>query len=192
MRSSTGVTVQGMNFPARDRLPPGVRIERLPVLATSWYERRAGYWMRRVGLFFLMAILVAVGSAFVAGFLAGIKSSSETGFLVVLIIEIAWSLAIVGYLMTRTFRRWNDLEPPPRPLSRGQRRAVASGGALGALATAGFVVGQFILVFGSVLFFGLYVTLLIYTLLPEYPPEHKARLRLVEQLATWQQARHLP
>jgi len=32
-------------------------------------------------------------------------------------------------------------------------------------------------------FFGLYVTLLIYAVLPEYPPEHKARLRLARQLA---------
>jgi hypothetical protein len=181
-----------VNFPARDRLPPGVRIERLPVLGTSWYDRRAGYWLRRIWLFFLMAILVAVGSAFVGGFLAGIKSSSQTGFVVVLIIEVAWSLAIIGYLMTRTFQRWNNLEPAPKPLTRRQRRTVGAGGALGALAQAGFVVGQFILVVGSVLFFGLYVTLLIYTLLPEYPPEHKARLRLAEQIATRQQTRHLP
>ena len=44
------------------------------------------------------------------------------------------------------------------------------------------MIGQAVLVIGSLLFFGLYVTLLIYALLPEYPPEHKARLRLAEQI----------
>jgi hypothetical protein len=39
-----------------------------------------------------------------------------------------------------------------------------------------------VLVLGSVLFFGLYVMLLIYTLFPEYPQEHKARLRLAQRL----------
>lgn len=38
------------------------------------------------------------------------------------------------------------------------------------------------LVLGSLLFFGLCVMLLIYALLPEYPPKHKARLRLASQL----------
>jgi hypothetical protein len=191
MHSGTSRSIQGVTFPARGGLPPGVPIEQLPVLGTSWYERRAGYWVRRVWLFVLMAIVVSVGLAFVIGFLAGIKDSSATGFMVVLVVEIAWSLAIVAYMMTRTFQRWNELDRS-RPLTRRQRRAVGTGGALGALAQAGFVVGQFVLVIGSVLFFGLYVSLLIYTLLPEYPPEHKARLRLAEQLTARQQTHYLP
>ncbi|SRR5712691_281542 len=82
MHSGTIRTIQGVSFPARDRLPTGVFIERLPVLGTSWYERRGGYWWRRIGLFFLMVLLVAAGSGFVAGFLSGIKDNSQTGFMV--------------------------------------------------------------------------------------------------------------
>ncbi|HET7012426.1 MAG TPA: hypothetical protein VFI65_00845 [Streptosporangiaceae bacterium] len=192
MRSGTSWTVQGASLPARKELPPGMRIESLPVLGTTWYERGASYWVARLLMFIMMAIAVAVGSAFVAGFLSGIKDSSQTGFVVVLVIEIVWSLVIITYLMTRTFRRWNSLEPPPKPLSRRLRRVVAAGGTLGGLAQAGFALGQFVLVYGSFLFFGLYVTLLLYALLPVYPAEHKARLRMVEQLATYKQVHRLP
>jgi hypothetical protein len=156
-------------------------IEKLPVLGTTWYERGPGYWVRRVWLFLLMALVVTLMSLLVGGFMLGIKGSSHTGFVWALIVEIVWSLVIVAYMMIRTAQRWNSLEPS-RPLSRRQRQAGAAGGALGVLAGAGIFIAQAVLVLGSVLFFGLYVSLLIYALLPEWPPEHKARLRLAGQL----------
>ena len=153
----------------------------MPILGTTWYERGAAYWLRRVWLFLLMALVVTLTSLLVGGFLAGIKGSSHTGFVGALIAEIVWSLVIIVFVLVRTAQQWNRPEPA-RILSRGQKRAAATGGVIGTLARAGFVIGQAVLVIGSLLFFGLYVTLLIYALLPEYPPEHKARLRLAEQI----------
>ena len=182
MHSGTGSPPSRMEFPPRDQLPPGIDIEKLPVLGTSWYERGAGYFVRRIWLFLLMALVVTLTSLLVGGFLIGIKDSSHTGFLVALIVEIVWSLAVIVYGIIRTARRWNDLDPV-KPLSRRQRRdAGTAGSVLGTLARVGLTLGQAVLVIGSVLFFGLYVMLLIYALLPEYPPEHKARLRLAQRL----------
>jgi hypothetical protein len=98
-----------------NRLPPGIDIQKLPVLGTSWYERGADYWVRRVWLFLLMALVVTLTSLLV-----------------------------------------------------------------------GLALAQFVLVIGSVLFFGLYVMLLSYALLPEYPSEHMARLRLAQQLGLYE------
>jgi hypothetical protein len=185
VRSGSGSPPSRIEFPPRDRLPPGIDIQKLPVLGTSWYERGADYWVRRVWLFLLMALVVTLTSLLVGGFLIGIKGSSRTGFMVALSVEIVWSLAIVVYGMIRTARQWNNLDPP-KPLSRRQRDAGAAGSVLGTLAMAGLALAQFVLVIGSVLFFGLYVMLLIYALLPEYPSEHKARLRLAQQLGLYE------
>ncbi len=183
MHSGTRLPRSRTEFPPRDQLPPGVDIEKLPVLGTTWYERGPDYWVRRIWLFLLMALVVTLVSLIVGGFLIGIKDSSHTGFVGALIVEAAWSLVIVCYMMIKTAQRWNDLDPA-RPLSRRQREAGAAGGALGALASAGIFIAQAVLVVASVLFFGLYISLLIYALLPEYPPEHKARLRLARQLGS--------
>jgi hypothetical protein len=181
VHSDDGRPPSQAEFPPLDRLPAGTDIEKLPVLGTTWYERGADYWVRRVWLFLLMALVVTLMSLIVGGFLVGIKDSSHTGFVGALIVEAAWSLVIVAYMMIRTAQRWNSAEPA-RPLSRRQRNAGAAGGALGALAATGIFIAQAVLVIASVLFFGLYVSLLIYAVLPEWPPEHKARLRLARQL----------
>jgi hypothetical protein len=181
VHSGTGRPTSRTEFPPRDQLPPGTEVEKLPVLGTTWYERGPDYWVRRVWLFLLMALVVTLMSLIVGGFMLGIKGSSHTGFVGALIVEIVWSLVIIVYMMIKTAQRWNSLEPA-RPLSRRQREAGAAGGALGVLATAGIFIAQFVLVIGSVLFFGLYVSLLIYAVLPEWPPEHKARLRLAGRL----------
>jgi hypothetical protein len=181
VRSVDGSPPVPAQFPPRAELPPGVEIEKLPVLGTTWYERGPQYWLRRFWLLVLMALVVTLTSLLVGGFLVGIKDSSHAGFVGALIAEVVWSLVIITWIMVRTVQRWNDPEPA-RPFSRKQRRATAAGSTIGVLARAGLVVGQAILVVGSLLFFGLYVTLLIYALLPEYPPEHKARLRLAAQL----------
>jgi hypothetical protein len=178
---ATGAQAGRITFPPRDQLPPGTVIEKLPVIGTTWYDRGGSYWVRRGWLFLLMALVVTLTSLLAGGFLIGIKDSSRAGFTGALIAEVVWSLAIIGYGLVRTARTWNDPRPA-RPLSRKQRDAAASGSALGTLASAGLAIGQVVLVLGSVLFFGLYVMLLIYTLFPEYPQEHKARLRLAQRL----------
>ena len=183
MATASEMSLSQVSFPPRDQLPPGVYVAKLQLLGTTWYERGPGYWLRRVWLFLLMALVVTLTSLLVAGFMVGIKDSSKAGFTGVLIAEIVWSLAILTWGLSRTARRWNVPEPA-RPLSRRQQRAVATGGALGSLARAGLAIGQAVLVIGSLLFFGLYLMLLIYALLPEWPPEHKARLRLAQELTS--------
>ena len=63
----TGAGAGRTGFPPRDQLPAGVSIEKLPVLGTSWYERGADYWVRRVWLFLLMALVVTLTSLLVGG-----------------------------------------------------------------------------------------------------------------------------
>lgn len=183
MATASGISLSQVSFPPRGQLPPGVYVEKLQLLGTTWYERGPGYWIRRAWLFLLMALVVTLTSLLIGGFMVGIKDSSKAGFTGALIAEIIWSLAILTWGLSRTARRWNTPEPV-RPLSRGQRRAVATGGALGSLARAGLAIGQAVLVIGSLLFFGLYLMLLVYALLPEWPPEHKARLRLAQELTS--------
>jgi hypothetical protein len=173
--------LSSVRFPPRDQLPPGVTIEKLPVLGTTWYDRGPGYWARRLGLFLVMVMVVALASLLIGALLADIKGKSQAGFTGVLIAEIVWSLVIVAFLLVRTVRRWNSVEPA-RPLSPGRKRAAAMGARLGFLARAGMVIGMAVLVITSMVFFGLYLTVLIFALLPEWLPEHKARLRLAQQL----------
>jgi uncharacterized membrane protein len=186
VHSGAGSPPSSIEFPPRDRLPSGVTVERLPVLGTSWYERGLDYWVRRFWLFLLFALVVTLTSLLVGGFLAGINGSSHAGFVGALIVEIVWSLFIIVFGLIRTAQRWNQPEPRPLLSRKQQRQAGTTGSVIGTLARAGLVLGQFVLVIGSVLFFGLYVMLLIYALLPEYPPEHKARLRLADQLRQYQ------
>jgi hypothetical protein len=183
-----GRTSGRTRFPPLAELPAGIVIEKVPVIGTTWYERGPRYWVRRFWLFLVMALVVTLTSLLIIGFLAGIKSSSQTGFTVALIIEVVWSLAIVVFVLVRTAQRWDAPDPPTRPLSRKQRRFVSLGPVLGMLARTGFLLGQIVLVVGSLVFFGLYLAIVIFTLLPEYPPEHRARLRLEHDLARYRSA----
>ena len=54
-------------------------IEKLPVLGTTWYERGPDYWVRRVWLFLLMALVVTLMSLIVGGFLLGINGPGKLG-----------------------------------------------------------------------------------------------------------------
>lgn len=182
MPSPSQTTGRRSEFPPRADLPGSVVVESVPGLGTTWYDRGARYWLRRALVFLAFALVVTLMSLLVGGFLIGIKESSPTGFTGALIAEILWSLSTAAFLLVRTAQRWNVPEKA-RPLTPGQRRAASAGGALGVLANAGWVVGQIILVLAALAGFGLYLTLLIYALLPEYPPEHKARIRLAEQLS---------
>lgn len=97
--------------------------------------RRLQFQVRRGWLFLIFALVVTLTSLLVGGFLAGIKDSSQDGFVGALTAEIAWSLVIIVFGLIRTRQRWDDPEPARR-LTRGQRRAAGLGGAIGTLARA--------------------------------------------------------
>jgi hypothetical protein len=167
------------------RLPPGtlprdVVVDSLPGLGTTWADRGAAYWVRRVWLALVFAVVVTLITLIVVGVLSFIRGRSQAGFYAVLAVEVCWSLALLGWMIVRAVRRWNDPAPPQRPVRRS-RPAGKNGAAPGILARLGFVAGQALLVI-SVLFIGFYVALFISFLLPETPAEHLARLRLRQTL----------
>lgn len=179
--------------PPRPPLPGDVTIERLPGLGTSWYDRGPGYWLRRVGLALLWALIVTLTTLIVVGVLSAIRHGSQAGFYVALVVEVAYSLAIVAFFAVRTARRWNQAPSGPPRSGRAARagraersgqagRAGTAGGALGVLARSGVALGRGVLVIGSVLFVGLYLALLLSSLLPQTLPERQARRRLADEL----------
>jgi hypothetical protein len=180
----------GLRLPPLSALPRDVTVESLPGLGTTWVDRGAAYWLRRAGLALMWAVVVTLVTAIVIGFLGGIRSSSRTGFYAALAVEVAWSLAIIGWFIVGTVRRWNDAAPPRRLTGRSRRagragrpgQAGRDGAALGVLARSGFLIGQVFLVVGSLFFLGLYVALFLTYLLPEIPAERQARLRLSQAL----------
>jgi hypothetical protein len=171
----------GLRLPPLSALPRDVTVEPLPGLGTTWVDRGAAYWRRRVGLALMWAVIVTLVTAIVIGFLGAIRGSSQTGFYAAAAVEVAWSLAIIGWFTVGTVRRWND-PAPPRRLTGRSRRAGQGGAALGVIARSGFLIGQAFLVIGSLFFLGLYVALFVAYLLPEIPAERQARLRLSQAL----------
>jgi hypothetical protein len=169
-----------LRLPPLSALPRDVRVDSLPSLGTTWVDRGAAYWVRRVWLALVFAVVVILITLIVVGLLGFIRSKSQAGFYAVLAVEVAWSLVLLGWLTVRAVRRWNNPAPPQGLVGRS-RSAGAGGAAPGILARLGFVIGQAFLVM-SVLFLGFYVALLISVLLPETPAEHVARLRLRQTL----------
>ena len=169
-----------VRFPPRAALPRGITVERVPLLGTTWYERGFRYWLRRVLMVVVSALILALVAALLWGFFGAIRRTSVTGFWVALVIEVAYSLAVIVFLVVRTKRRWNDLQPVrPKPVGRA---AGSTGAVLGTLARSGLFVGQVVLVLGTLLFVGLYVALLLAMLMPETIWERPARLALADRL----------
>lgn len=168
--------------PGEPRLPPlralprDVTADSLPGLGVTWVDRGAAYWVRRVWLALVFAVVVTLMTLIVVGFLGFIRSRSQAGFYIVLAVEVAGSLVLVGWLAVQAARYWNH-PVPPRRLAGRSRPAAKSGGAPGVLPRLGYAAGQVLLAI-SVLLLGLYVALFISFLLPETPAEHAARLRL--------------
>jgi hypothetical protein len=169
-----------VQFPPRSALPRGITIDRVPMLGTTWYERGGRYWLRRVLMVVVSVLVLALVVALLRGFFGAIRQTSVTGFWVALGIEVAYSLAVIVFLVVRAKRRWHDLQPlRPRPVGRA---AGSTGAVLGTLARSGLVIGQLVLVVGTMLFVGLYVALFLAMLTPETIWERPARLALADRL----------
>lgn len=159
-------------FPPRSSLPRTIAIEKVPFLGTTWYERGARYWLRRVLMVICgAAVLALIFSAF-WGLFAGIRQSSEIGFRIALVVEIVYSLATITYAVVRAKRRWNV-----RDVEQQRFRLPAA-----PLARVGYVVGQTLLGLAIVLSAGLYVSIFIAMLTPETVFERPTRLRMADLL----------
>jgi hypothetical protein len=169
-----------LHLPPRSELPRGITVERVPLLGTTWYERGFRYWLRRVAMVVVSAGVLALVAALLWGFFGAIRQTSVTGFWVALGIEVAYSLAVIVFLVVRTARRWDNLQPvKPKPAGRA---AGSAGAVLGTLARSGLFIGQFLLVIGTLLFVGLYVAIFLAMLTPETIWERPARLALADRL----------
>jgi hypothetical protein len=158
-------------MPPRHALPAGVRVPVLPGLGVSWYDRRNGYWARRAGIALLWLFLTALIILITVAILIAIRHRSVAGFSVALGIEIAYSLGIPAYLATMAVRHWNDPAVAGRLFGGGDRggRGGRGGSRLVRALTQVFVGFSFLSI-------GLYLTLLVIWMLPETPPERRARL----------------
>jgi hypothetical protein len=168
---------QGVAFPPRAGLPPGVTIARLPGLGTSWYERGILYWARRVGNVLLLCTAVATYAAIITGVVLAAGRPGSAGFLAVLSAEIAFSLATGVFSFRHLWRI--GIGRPARPANRGVSSAGVSA-ALGAFWLGG--IGALILVVSVVLTSGFALAALAIWLVPVPPTERRARGRLTDEL----------
>lgn len=156
------MSVNPGQLPPRHALPRDVVVPVLPGLGLTWYDRRgAGYWARRAGLSLLWALITALVTLIIVAILIAFSHRSTAAFIVVLLLEIVYSLSILAFFAAATARGWNDPEP--------------------ATIRPGNVPGQIFFAL-SFLTFGLYLALLLTSLLPETPAERHARLRVAAAL----------
>ena len=149
-------------LPPRHALPRDVTVPVLPGLGLTWYDRRgAGYWGRRAALSFLWLFLTVLVTLIVVAILVALSQRSTAGFVVLLVLEVGYSLGVLVFFAAATARGWDD--PHPSTIRPGN------------------VLGQIFLILSS-LTIGLYLALLVTSLLPETPAERHARLQVAGQL----------
>jgi hypothetical protein len=156
------VSARPEHLPPLDALPPDVTVPVLPGLGLTWYDRRgAGYWARRAGMSVLWAFLTALVTLITAAILTAFYHRSAAAFTAVLALETAYSLAILAYFAAAAARTLNDPQPGP----------------IRARSWPGQVFFGF-----SALSIGLYLALLLTSLLPEPPAERRAWLGVAAEL----------
>jgi cytochrome b561 len=168
------------HLPPRRSLPRDVVVPALPGLGHSWYDRGPGYWARRAGMSLMWLLLVLLVVAFDVGLFSGIRNSSRAGFAVAVGVDAALALAVIGFVVVRTARRWRLPQPPRQmrdPGARGRPRA-----GRGALARLVYPAGVLLAAVVMLVCPGLFIALFLTSLLPATPAERQARLWLAEQL----------
>ena len=101
-------------LPPRAALPRDVQIPALPGLGVTWYDRGPRYWVRRVRMSLLWALVLALIAAFDIGLFTAIRHSSRTGFAVFVVADVALTVALLVWYAVRTVRRWNTASLPGR------------------------------------------------------------------------------
>jgi hypothetical protein len=194
------MSAPSVRLPPRRSLPRDVQVPVLPGLGQRWYDRHgASYWIRRAGLSSLWAFLTALVALILAAVLVAFYDRSLAAFMVVLGIEVVYTLGILAYFAVMAVRHWNDPDLAGQMFSRsGRSRAPGGGRGSAAHNRAGneragneragpgsrravHVLGQ-TLVALSCLTLGPYLALLLMSVFPETPAERRARLWVAEEL----------
>jgi hypothetical protein len=167
-----------MRFPPRSKLPPDVTVLRLPLLGTSWYKRGFFYWIRRIGISVIFALVLVAYLAAIEGVLQDISKPGTTLYYALAAGEAVFTLAS-GVLM---FRRLWQAGISGKAARSGSSRAGRAGAGIGALAfsVGGVLAG--LLVLSSVLTSGIALALFAIWLVPVPPTEQYARRVLAEKL----------
>lgn len=167
-------------MPPLRSLPRDVKVPMLPGLGLSWYEHHgASYWIRRAAMSVLWTFVTALWTLIAVAILIAYYHRSLAAFYVVLGVEIAYSLAVLAYFAVVTARHWNDPDVGARLFSPS-RRARAAPARKGGARMLHIMEQVFVAL--SFLTFGLYLTMLLMSLLPETPAERRARLFVAEEL----------
>ena len=197
------MSTRSVRLPPRRSLPRDVQIPVLPGLGQTWYDRHGvSYWIRRAGMSFLWAFLTALVALILVAVLIAIYHRSPAAFMVVLGIEVVYTLGILGYFAVMAVRHWNDPDVAGQIFSRSGRLRAPGGGSGrapgGGSGRAGQdragneragpgrgravqVLGQTLLAL-SCLTLGPYLALLMMSVFPETPAERRARLWVAGEL----------
>lgn len=150
--------------------------DKLPIIGTSWHTRGAGYWLRRVCYTLLMAIAVAVETVVLYGIWQSI--SFTAGRIIFVVVEGGLSLVTGGVIFVGMRRMGTPKDKLlKRPSTATAKRAGAAGAAIGVLAGIGSIIGALFIVLGSLLTYGLVLTLLVRSLLPQLDVERQAAMK---------------
>ena len=186
------MSTRSARLPPRRSLPRDVQIPVLPGLGQTWYDRHGvSYWLRRAGMSFRWAFLTALAALILVAVLVAFYHRSPAAFMVVLGIEVVYTLGILGYFAVMAVRHWNDPDVAGQMFSRSGRITAPGAGTSRAWtggARAVHVLGQ-TLVALSCLTLGPYLALLMMSVFPETPAERRARLWVAEELRSRGQLR---
>jgi hypothetical protein len=174
-------------FPPRDQLPPGVTVERLRGLGTTWYERGFSYWMRRAGTTIGVAALVALWTVIVGAIVHHTGPAGSPAFIAVLTAEVMLSL-VTGIWQFRKI--WKH---PYHWTSRDEDRTRTTGawaGSLGSLVRTGNVLAGMVIGILALVSYGAILAVFAISLAPELPLEREARQRLTNDLEHYRFLHH--
>jgi hypothetical protein len=174
-------------FPPRDQLPPGVTVEHLRGLGTTWYERGFSYWARRIGATIVLAALVALWTVIVGAIIHHTGPAGSPAFIAILTAEIVVSL-VTGVWEFR--RNWAHPSPWTSRDDDRTRTAGAWAGSLGSLIRTGNVLAGFVIGILALLSYGGILAAFVMSLARELPSERAARQRFAEELEHYRFLHH--
>lgn len=176
------------NAAESDAISAGVVPVRLPIIGTTWYERKTSYWLRRVWYTILMAITVAIETVILAAIWADLKST--TGRIIFAVVEASYTLAISAIVFRKLRKSYAAEGIPRQPLATSRARgAEKTGGLIGVLTRAGSASGAVFIVVGSLLTYGLVLTIFLRSFLPRLDGESQARAALTGKASLEQKGR---
>ena len=149
-------------------------IESLPIVGTTWYQRGAAYWVRRVGLSMFFLAFLALDLAIVASIVVPMlqKDSQRAAGLFLVVVVVVLGTAMGVWVWRR------DPDRDRRSANRAGSAGGAAGAASGSLATAGIGIGGILIPVAVVITIGPMLVYFIKSLTPVPQLERRARERL--------------